>query len=121
MELLLQKELLKSYSRLSFDFFDGKTDIECPYGTFGYCRSIDNDTKTTHGQVIFLQLDLFSQYNGLKEIQSMIKELKEMTPQFFIIEGIVVDLTDMTVSIQKELDEERLTYHGIIELTFTYY
>ena len=73
MNLLLQKELNSLFNSLKFPFYDGIQDKGFPYGSFGYFTQDRNNTKTTKGNEIFMQLDLFSDYNGQKEIKEMIE------------------------------------------------
>lgn len=118
MFLELQKELFKLFEvHLNFQFYDGLQDKGFPYGSFGYCTVDDNDTKTTKGDAIFMQLDLYSNYNGKKEVKEMIEAVRTVLRQPITVENKEVILISSHALIQ----QEESINHGIIEVTFKIY
>ena len=72
MDLQLQKALYELFkSNLKFPFYDGLRDEVYPYGAFSYTEDRPLNTKTSKGNEIFIQVDLFSAYNGQKEVKEM--------------------------------------------------
>jgi hypothetical protein len=117
MNLLLQKELNSLFNSLKFPFYDGIQDKGFPYGSFGYFTQDRNNTKTTKGNEIFMQLDLFSDYNGQKEIKEMINSVTELLE----IPLVVNQKTCHLDSLNSRVQLEDHIYHGIIEVTFKFY
>lgn len=117
MNLLLQKELNSLFSSLEFPFYDGIRDEGFPYGTFGYCQQSSNNTKTSKGNEILFQLDVFSDYNGQKEVKEMANSVMKLLETPIIINEKTCHLDNVNLRIQ----QEDAIYHGIIEVTFKIY
>ena len=119
MDLELQKALYNLFkSNLKFPFYDGLSNEGYPYGAFSYTEDRPLNTKTSQGNQIFIQIDLFSDYNGQKEVKEMansvINQLSDVVP---LGDGKVANLVEWFKRIQREDD----IYHGILELTFEIY
>ena len=95
MDLELQKALYELFkSNLKFPFYDGL------------------------GNEIFIQIDLFSAYNGQKEVKEMANSVINLFSDVVLVRsGQVAYLTEWFKRIQREDD----IYHGILELTFEIY
>ena len=119
MDLELQKALYELFkSNLKFPFYDGLRDEVCPYGVFSYTEDRPLNTKTSKGNEIFIQVDLFSAYNGQKEVKEMANSVINLFSDVIPVGGgKVANLTDWYKRIQREDD----IYHGILELTFEIY
>ena len=119
MDSELQKalhELFKSNLKITVD--DGLRDEGYPYGAFSYTEDRPLDTKTSKGNEIFIQIDLFSAYNGQKEVKEMANSVINLFSDVIPVgNGEVANLTDWFKRIQREDD----IYHGILELTFEIY
>ena len=64
------------------------------------------------------KIDLFSSYNGQKEVKEMAQQVMSLFSDVISIGGgKVANLTDYNKLIQREDD----IYHGILELTFEIY
>ena len=64
-----------------------------------------------------MQLDLFSDYNGQKEIKEMINSVTELLE----IPLVVNQKTCHLDSLNSRVQLEDHIYHGIIEVTFKFY
>ena len=119
MDLQLQKALFDLFqSHLKFPFYDSLSDEGYPYAAFGYTQDNALDTKTSRGNRLFYQIDLFSAYNGQKEVKEMAQQVMSLFSDVISIgEGKVANLTEYNKLIQREDD----IYHGILELTFEIY
>ena len=119
MDLELQKALYELFkSNLKFPFYDGLSDEGYPYAAFGYTQDNALDTKTSRGNRLFYQIDLFSAYNGQKEVKEMAQQVMSLFSDVISIGGgKVANLTDYNKLIQREDN----IYHGILELTFEIY
>ena len=119
MDLELQKALYELFkSNLKFPFYDGLRDESYPYGVFSYTEDRPLNTKTSKGNEIFIQVDLFSAYNGQKEVKEMANSVINLFSDVIPVgNGEVANLTDWFKRIQREDD----IYHGILELTFEIY
>lgn len=119
MDLELQKALYELFkSNLKFPFYDGLRDEVYPYGVFSYTEDRPLNTKTSKGNEIFIQVDLFSAYNGQKEVKEMANSVVNLFSDVVLVRsGQVAILTDWFKKIQREDD----IYHGILELTFEIY
>ena len=119
MDLQLQKALFDLFqSRLKLPFYDCLYDEGYTYAAFGYTQDTALDTKTSQGNRLFYQIDLFSAYNGQKEVKEMAQQVMSLFSDVISIgEGKVANLTDYNKLIQREDD----IYHGILELTFEIY
>lgn len=118
MDLQLQKALFDLFeSHLKFPFYDGLRNEGYPYGAFGYTEDRPLNTKTSKGNQIFIQVDLFSAYNGQKEVKELANSVIELFNETLCVEDKVAYLTEWSKRIQRE-DE---IYHGILELTFQIY
>lgn len=121
MDLKIQKHLMSKFRSLPFNFFDGYEETEMPYGRFGYTHVLDTQNKSNDSQSITIQIDLFSAYNGQKEIKEMIQKIKELTKDSFIIENTTIHRNALSTQILEEIDDEQRIYHGVVELTLVYY
>lgn len=119
MDLELQKALYELFkSNLKFPFYDGLRDESYPYGVFSYTEVRPLNTKTSKGNEIFIQVDLFSAYNGQKEVKEMANSVINLFSDVVLVRsGQVAYLTEWFKGIQREDD----IYHGILELTFEIY
>ena len=119
MDLQLQKALFDLFqSHLKFPFYDGLRDEGYPYGAFSYTEDNALNTKTTRGNKIFYQIDLFSDYNGQKEVKEMAQEVMTLLNGDIDLEnGRVAYVSEYIKRIQRE----DAIYHGIMELTFEIY
>ena len=119
MDLELQKALYELFkSNLKFPFYDGLRHERYPYGVFSYTEDRPLNTKTSRGNEIFIQVDLFSAYNGQKEVKEMANSVINIFSDVVPVgNGKVANLTDWFKRIQRE-DH---IYHGILELTFEIY
>ena len=119
MDLELQKALYELFkSNLKFPFYDGLRDEAYPYGVFSYTEDRPLNTKTSKGNEIFIQVDLFSTYNGQKEVKEMANSVINLFSDVIPVgNGEVANLTDWFKRIQREDD----IYHGTLELTFEIY
>ena len=119
MDLELQKALYELFkSNLKFPFYDGLRDEVYPYGAFSYTEDRPLDTKTSKGNEIFIQVDLFSAYNGQKEGKEMANSVINLFSDVVLVRsGQIAYLTEWFKRIQREDD----IYHGILELTFEIY
>lgn len=119
MDLELQKALYELFkSNLKFPFYDGLRDEVYPYGAFSYTEDRPLNTKTSKGNEIFIQVDLFSAYNGQKEVKEMANSVINLFSDVIPVgNGEVANLTDWFKRIQREDD----IYHGTLELTFEIY
>lgn len=119
MDLQLQKTLFNLFqSQLKFPFYDGLSNVGYPYGAFSYTEDISLYTKTSNGNKLIYQIDLFSDYNGQKEVKEMADQVITLFGDVIKLEsGKVANLTDYSKRIQREDD----VHHGILELTFEIY
>ena len=119
MDLELQKALYELFkSNLKFPFYDGLSNEGYPYGAFGYTQDTFLNTKTSQGNRLFYQIDLFSDYNGQKEVKEMANSVINLFSDVVLVRsGQVAYLTEWFKRIQREDD----IYHGILELTFEIY
>lgn len=142
----IQAHLIEYLSTCSFNFFDGRSKAICPYGTFGELSTSRLRTKTSNGKTLRLQLDLFSDDNGQYEIKKMLEEVENAIPESFIVDvdglnvdvdepnlqvddsnlqkvstRLHVDVTEFDTQIIKEVYDEKLTYHGVVDMTLKYY
>lgn len=120
MDLELQKLLYKLFADLPFDFVDGVQDVAFPYGAFGYSTNIELNTKTTRGNLVSIQLDLFSNYNGQKEVKEMEEQVLnclQSTPLLINSRPVILDSWNFQV-IHESANK---IYHGVLELEFKIY
>ncbi len=117
MNLEIQKKLYELFSVLSFPFVDGVQDVPFPYGSFGYSTNTRLNTKTSVGNAVFIQLDLFSNYNGQLQVKNMEQEVLDVLSKPIVIDGRDVFLADWSFQILREPD----VYHGVLEITLNIY
>lgn len=118
MNLEIQRKLYNLFnSSLDFAFYDGLKNENYPYGSFGYSTVNQLNTKTTKGSKIFLQLDLFSNKNGSKEVKQMANAVINILEEPFFIEQKECILDYWSLRVQRE--EE--IYHGILEIEYLIY
>ena len=119
MDLQMQKILFNLFqSHLKFPFYDGLSNEGYPYGAFGYTQDTFLNTKTSQGNRLFYQIDLFSDYNGQKEVKEMSQSVIDLFSDVIKLDnGKIAILSDYSKMIQ--LGDE--VYHGILELTFEIY
>lgn len=121
MELEIQKYLMSKFSSLSFTFFDGIEEVSYPYGRFGYTHTKEFPNKSTDGQEITVQIDLFSDYNGQAEIKQMINEVRSVVKKSFFIKDTTIHQLGINIQVLEESSDNKHLYHGVVELTLGHY
>lgn len=120
MDLTIQGELNKKFRELSFPFVDGVQDVPFPYGAFGYSTNTHLNTKTSRGNTVYFQLDLYSKYNGQMEVKMMEHEVLEALALPFTLEddrqAFLYDWNFQTI-----YEKENGVYHGVLEINLNIY
>lgn len=118
MDLELQKALFDLFKKhLKFPFYEGIKDVPFPYGAINYSTLQRLNTKTSKGYKATYQIDLFSNYNGTKEIKEMANLVIGLLEEPFFIGEKRCTLNDFHLRVQLE----DAIHHGILETTFELY
>lgn len=119
MDLQAQGALFELFKDLSFPFVDGVQEVAFPYAAFGYSTNTYLNTKTSRGNLVLIQLDLFSNYNGQMEVKLMEQEILEKLALPFTIDGKQAFLFDWSFQVIHETDNK--VYHGVLEINLNIY
>ena len=86
-----------------------------PYITFGADMMHDWSTKLKRGQTIQMDLHLWSQYRGIKEIGQMIDDIVLALDTPLILLNFSVGITNIKL-ISLLRDPDGITRHGVLEI-----
>ncbi len=117
MDLELQKTLFSLLETLEFPFYEGIKDETYPYGAIGHSTTEPLNTKTSNGYRAYYQINLYSTYNGTKEVKTMANAVTDvLTAPFF-----VADKQCIVDGWSFRTQQEDHIQHGILEINFKIY
>jgi hypothetical protein len=116
----------KSFSRLSqdtelgsmttgvFDYVPEKTKV--PYVTFGRLSSSDEGSKTTDGETVELEVDIWSEGRGKKESVTILKRIEDLFKEELDLDSALLFSQKI---INREVEEEAYgLYRGSLTVSF---
>ena len=87
-------------------------DTKFPYVVIGRVQSTPERTKTTVGERVEVELDIWSSAKGKKETISIVNLIKDALDEELSIPG--VDLIDQDITSIEVLEEINDLYHGTV-------
>lgn len=87
-------------------------DTKFPYVVIGRLQSTPERTKTTVGERVEVELDIWSSAKGKKETISIVNLIKDALDEELSIPG--VDLIDQDITSVEVLEEINDLYHGTV-------
>lgn len=118
MDLELQKTLFSLFGSLEFPFYEGIRNEQYPYAAISYSTLQRLNTKTSKGYKLYYQIDLFSKYNGTKEVKEMANQVITLLEEPFLFGEKQCKLNDSWNFRTQVEDDVR---HGILEIEFDIY
>lgn len=102
--LAIQGELYKILFSTGYNVYDDvPDDAPYPFISIGYNQLLDDGTKTNDGYEIMQYIDIYSDYNGQKEIKEISQKVLQYIKNSDIkIENLYIDIKLKSLDIIKE-------------------
>lgn len=112
----LQEKLYALLSTLSYPVHDDvPKNAKCPYIKIGTDYGGDNSTKTSFAYKDYQYIDIFSNYNGKKEVREIMKQVNSLLQnKELMFNDMQIYLYLNSSKILEQTDVEGKYYHGIL-------
>lgn len=112
----LQEYLFYLLSKLPYDVHDEvPKDAKCPYIQIGVDYGGDNSTKTGLAYKDYQNIDIFSDYEGKKEVREIMKQVNNLIQnEELLFDDMQVCLYLDSSKIIEQKDAVGKYYHGIL-------
>ncbi len=92
-----------------------------PYVVIGLESSINVGTKTLDGNIYSLDIDVWSQYRGQKEIKQVIERLYQLLNDATISVSGASSIMSYVKNTSTFVEADGITRHGFVNIEFTVY
>lgn len=96
-------------------------DTAYPYVLIGLETTTDIGTKTVDGNLYNVDIDVWSQYRGQKEIKEIMERIYNLTNNVTISVSGADSVMSYVNSATTLVEPDGITRHGIININFTIY
>lgn len=96
-------------------------DTAYPYVLIGLETTTDVGTKTVDGNLYNVDIDVWSQYRGQKEIKEIMERIYNLTNNVTISVSGADSVMSYVNSATTLVEADGITRHGIININFTIY
>ena len=115
-DVKVQEYLYYLLNKLPYDVYDSvPKDAKCPYIKIGADYGGDNSTKTAFAYKDYQTIDIFSDYNGKKEVREIMKDINNLLQNKELkFNNMQIYLYLDSSKILEQKDAEGKYYHGIL-------
>ena len=115
-DVKVQEYLYYLLNNLSYSVYESvPKNAKCPYVKIGTDYGDDNSTKTAFAYKDYQTIDIFSDYNGKKEVREIMKDINNLLQNKELkFNNMQIYLYLDSSNILEQKDAEGKYYHGIL-------
>ncbi len=115
-DVKVQEYLYYLLNNLSYSVYESvPKNAKCPYVKIGTDYGDDNSTKTAFAYKDYQTIDIFSDYNGKKEVREIMKDINNLLQNKELkFNNMQIYLYLDSSKILEQKDAEGKYYHGIL-------
>ena len=115
-DVKVQEYLYYLLNNLSYSIYESvPKNAKCPYIKIGADYGDDNSTKTAFAYKDYQTIDIFSDYNGKKEVREIMKDINNLLQNKELkFNNMQIYLYLDSSKILEQKDAEGKYYHGIL-------